>query len=118
MFASGAAFLADPFKSDWPLAKGPISAAVASCRRIGRRLGPGARMLLTHEGDKIDLARMCPRSTLRVVRFAIEDWLLDRAHRCCEYLSGLSHRPHVFPLRKLCNGSCGSDWAPRHQASL
>eukprot|EP00959_Pyramimonas_sp_CCMP1952_P017917 380183-Pyramimonas_sp.AAC.1 len=34
MFASEAAFLADPSKSDWPLVKGPISAAVASCRRI------------------------------------------------------------------------------------
>eukprot|EP00959_Pyramimonas_sp_CCMP1952_P005874 122982-Pyramimonas_sp.AAC.1 len=31
MFASGAAFLADPSKRDWPLVKGPISAAVASC---------------------------------------------------------------------------------------
>eukprot|EP00959_Pyramimonas_sp_CCMP1952_P271265 5671016-Pyramimonas_sp.AAC.1 len=109
MFASEAAILADPSKSDWPLVEGPISAAVASCRWIGWRLGPGACMLLTHEGGKIDLTRLCPRSVLHVVRFAFEDWLIDRAHRGCEYLPSLSHRQYLFPIRRLCNGARGPD---------
>eukprot|EP00959_Pyramimonas_sp_CCMP1952_P018586 392715-Pyramimonas_sp.AAC.1 len=92
MFASEAAFMADPCKSDWPLVKGPISVAVASCRRIGWRLGPGVCMLLTQDGYNIDVTSMRPRSVLHVARLAIEDRPMGRERQICDYTSSLSRR--------------------------
>eukprot|EP00959_Pyramimonas_sp_CCMP1952_P077774 1625783-Pyramimonas_sp.AAC.1 len=55
---------------------------------------------------------------MHVARLAIEDWLMDRAHQSCHYMSSLSHGPYLSPIRKLCNGACGPDWNIQHQASL
>ena len=75
-------------------------------------------MLVTCDGVKLDLTRVCPRSVLYLARQSTEDWLLDRAQQSSEYMSGLAYRPYLFPLRRLCNGARCTDLTPQYQASL
>ena len=47
-------------KNVWSKVTGPVSAALASCFRIGWALGPGVGKLCTADGETIDLCRDCP----------------------------------------------------------
>ena len=103
----------------WMTVADPISAAAASCARIGWS-SPRPGVLRTHEGVVLSLDNVCPKTVLKLGQYAVEDWLLCEMVRKRDYLRGFGPAavPWIYPLARLVKKRPTPGWTQRHQAML
>ena len=115
---SGSASEQTKLRRPWAKVKGPISGAVACCRRIGWTTRPGTpHLVTTRAGIQLDLLDTCPRTLQHVGRRDLEAWLLRRTRDGQSYLQDLSHEPYLVPLQKLGRAKLTETWTAVHQGT-
>ena len=110
MTAAGAA-------STWRSVRGPVSAALASAKRLGWQCSEVGRFT-TPEGVVLDLASCCPRTIEFMAWRATEKYLLTMEAERQRHLHHLGGIPWLQPLRALVRSRTGSSWTVQHQGVL
>ena len=101
----------------WNKVNGPLSAALASARRLGWDTATMGS-LKSKEGLVFDLCKDCPRTIYEVALRDAEDFLLDREVASHAHLRELGGRPWLAPLSALVHQRPMETWTPRHQGTL
>ena len=102
-------------KHVWKNVTNPISAAAASCCRIGWS-SPSPGKLLTDEGYLVDLLIMCPKSVKALAERSTWTWLGKQMIRRDSSMRtyGPEAVPWLYPLQRLTKRAATDDWTTRH----